>query len=123
MSAMAGHGTARPWGAYGDRTAARRAAARQHHPDAGGSAAALTAAFAEIDRAYGHVPDGHQDVTITIVHRGLDAQARALVVAGAMRGAMALNDIRTRVRRVAGAARSYLRGARRARSTSLEDQQ
>ena len=123
MSTTTDHDTAGPWGSYRDRTTARHAAARQHHPDAGGSATALTAAFAEIDRAYGPLLNDTPDVTITIVHRGVDARARALAFAEALRNTMVLNAIRTRLRRVAGAARSNLRDVRRARSTSQEDQQ
>jgi hypothetical protein len=112
-----------PGGGYGDRAAARRVAARQHHPDVGGSAAALTAAFAEIDGAYGSVTDSSQDVVITIVHRSVADRTRALVMAGALRSALVLNTIRIRVRRLAGAARSDRRGARRAHSTSSKGQQ
>ena len=119
MTTMSAHQPSPHWGDYGDRTTARRAAARQHHPDVGGSAAELTAALAAIDQAY-----GSQDVVITIVHRGVRARARALVAGATIRSAMALNDIRIRVRRIAGAARSDVHGVRRARSTttSLEDQ-
>jgi hypothetical protein len=119
---MSDQPTARAWHACGDRATARRAAARQHHPDVGGSAAALTAAFAQIDRAYGHPGASADDVAITVVHRGFRARARALVVAGVLRSVMTLNAIRIRARH-AGAARTDPHGARRAPSTSLEDQQ
>jgi hypothetical protein len=111
------------WGGYGDRNTARRAAARQHHPDVGGSATALTAAFADIDRAYGYPTHGSPDVVITIVHRGIRTRARTLATVGTLRTALVLNKIRTRAGRVAGAARSSPRGARRAQSTSLEESQ